>query len=66
MNIKNVYFGEINGVEIVYKKLAHDTELDLVDSYITSGGLRLCAEHGSDGYTNHALCVSKLDVRHSR
>lgn len=52
-NVKNVYFGKLHGIEFVYKKLAHDAELQETDRLICNGALKRC----SNGYNNNNLCV---------
>lgn len=55
-NVKNVYFGRINGEEFVYKKLAHDAELAVVDDFLCNGGLVKCREH-----QRNKICAKSSD-----
>jgi len=54
VNVKNVYFGRLNGLELVFKKLAHTDELERVDTYLCRGGFSQCMRGSSN---NNQLCV---------
>ena len=55
-NIKNVYFGNVRGAELVYKKLGHDDEIAAVDGYLCNGGLTKCGE-----FTKAKFCTKSSE-----
>jgi len=46
VNVKNVYKGHVKDLGMVYKKLAHDSELEKLDDLICEGRLSECPQHG--------------------